>query len=181
MMTSVKRIIQKKVVRRSLIITGSVFAAALLYFILIPLFLEGRGIIMWPGDPFWAAIDEYDELMDSILIPLYPDPGPWGKRPDSKTITLYFKENDFTEELGSLDGLYEKTAQGDKNSLDQRKKARRYRGDMLITMKEKIDTIHAAMEIIRRHIEENSGVFTKEEDEALWNFMRLRSLPMTTH
>jgi len=179
---SIKKLLRKPARIVLTVVMGLILLAALLYFVVAPIWIESQGeVAVWPWDSFIKVMDEYDVLMDSILIPLYPDPGPWGKRPDSKTITLYFKENDFTEEIDSLNGLYAKAVQADKDSADQRPKARNSRGNDLMRLQKKIDTIHAAMEIIQRHIEENSGVFTKEEDEALLEFVWLRSLPMTTH
>ena len=179
---SIKKLLRKPARIVLTVVMGLILLAALLYFVVAPIWIESQGgLTVWPWDSFVKVLDEYDVLMDSILIPLYPNSNPRESVPDSKTITLYFKEHDFTVEIDSLNGLYAKAVQADKDSADQRPKARNSRGNSLITMKKKIDTVHAAMEIIQRHIEENSGVFTKEEDEALWNFMRLRSLPMRTH
>ena len=174
-----KKIPVKKIIRTAAI------ALALLIVLLIGLYLMGYPTIGLPGslgigwnDPFWAALKEYDAVMESILAPLYPNAAPNEAVPGSTAIVSYFLRNDFTDELNRLDEIHQKAIQGDKASRDQRKKAKEMRAPLLRLLEEELALIDAAMEIVSRFTDQGKGGFTSEDSKLLYKFICLRRSPM---
>jgi len=151
----------------SSVIALSIIVVVVLLFMGYPIFnvqITGR-------DPFWAAFEEYDAVIKSIFEPIYPDMGPTGIKPNSVTIVQYFLDNDFTEEFSSLGEIYQKAIQGDKDSRDQRQKTKNIRADAIRRIRESLENIHAAMELIQKYTDKNEWIFTSEEDMQLFEFM----------
>ena len=160
---------------KKVIVVASIIVAVLIVVAVIGnIAFEYRGsLIVLPGDPFWEATKEYDVVIGSILDPLYPDSdtSPPGRAPNSAAIVQYFLNNDFTNQFNELEEVYQKAIQGNKDSFDQRKKARGIRTSVLLGIKKSLDTAQTGMEIVRNHADDDEMIFTEDEDIALFLFI----------
>ena len=156
----------------SAVIALTLIITAVLYFIMgYPLFEIPGGLGIRPGDPFWTALNEYDAMVDSILAPLYPEPGPNSNVFDSTAIVQYFIDNDFINEIYALDKIYQKAIQGGEDSKDQRQKAKNFRTNTLNKMKKSLESFSIAMEIIQKYADQDERDFTQNERRQLSFFI----------
>jgi len=163
-----KRKSTKKIIMiLSAVIVLSIIIVAVLYFTGYP---NPEGSIrVSRNDPFGVALNEYDAVVKLIFEPIYPSIGL--VEPVSAAIVRYFLDNDITDELNSLNKIYQKALQGDKNSKDQRQKAKDFRAVDIRRMRESLETIHAAMETIRKYADKDEWNFTPEEEQRLIELM----------
>ena len=159
-----KRITAKRIILiASATVVLSICIVVVLIYMGYPLFEKEGHLAIRPNDPFWAAVGEHDNMIDLIFNPIYPEPGPHGRYPEFAFVVQYFLNTDFTDKFNALDEIYQKAIQGDKDSKDQRKKARDFRASSLRKMKKSPEILHEGIEILQKHANQDEWDFTEDE------------------
>ena len=154
------------------IVSASIFGIPIFMFDLLE---NERDVMLYFYDPFFLAIHEHDDLMYTILVPIYPDTGYIGEPiPDSATTVQYFLENDLFDLQSKLDAIYQNAIQGDIRSRDQRQKAKDLRAGELIKLEKRLIIVYAALDVIAVYGKMESWEFTPEENQLLRNLVMLR-------
>ena len=131
-------------------------------------------------DPFNVVLLEYEDIIAAIFAPLYPNLHLLTPLPDTATVVQYFLDNDFTEEIEALRGIYQKAVDADQNNKDQSFSAKNFRASCLRRLEERLSIFEAGLEVIQRYSYKDELVFTQDETRKLTDFAWLRRNHMIT-
>lgn len=141
-------------------------AVAILWLMGYPfLIFESDGSVsFFTRNSFAKAFEEYHHVLVSVLGPL--DPSPPQEDVDNESweaereayleayyngVAKYFIDNDFTDELNTLEELIQKAEQGDKDAKNQREYAKASRAEDLAKMRGVLEGIKYAIAVSQKY------------------------------
>jgi hypothetical protein len=131
--------------------------------------IDGNGYWIF-GDSFGDSVEEFYLELGALLAPIYSDPTTTPV--DCNMAVRHLLDYDLSEGIRTLERLYEKAIQSDKDDEDQEQRSKEARAHDIAWMKETVASIKSVEKIVN-HKSSNEENYTEEERQTLNDFLRL--------